>query len=129
MRVQLLGPISGLPNFNDDNFARVKADLESKGHEVWSPHERTEEQIAEATALDVAGDIGSLQVHHFWLRISLEKLCSGWPTFACVLDGWENSKGASLEMLIAYQIGVGVVTEHGKELDKFRYEFTWTRAT
>lgn len=122
-----MGPISGMPNFNDENFARVKAELEAIGNEVWSPHERTPEQIAEAASLDVAGDIGSAQVHHFWMRISLEKIVSGWPHMVCLLDGWDKSKGAQLELAVAVQIGVGAATEHGNLVEQYTYNLDWRK--
>lgn len=127
MRVQLVGPISGRPNYNDDNFQRVQVELEAEGHEVWSPHRRTEAQLAMAdellAKLKSGEGIDGIAIHHFWLRISMEKLCSGWPQAICVLDGWEESKGANLEILTALHLGVEVRNEHGVPIGDFRYSY------
>jgi hypothetical protein len=126
MRVQLVGPISGRPNFNDANFQRVQDMLEDSGHEVWSPHNRTPDQLAEAQELldqIGGGEIDAKTIHHFWLRISMEKLCSGWPEAICVLNGWEESVGANLEILTALHLGIEVRSEQGVPLGDFHYSY------
>lgn len=100
MRLQLIGPMSGLPEFNYPAFNAAAAKLRAAGHEVWNPAE------------SAGGDTG--QVRAWYMRQSLAALQEA--DMAILLPGWEQSRGARLEVAVALEIGLGVVP-----LDAFLY--------
>jgi hypothetical protein len=77
-----------MPNDNRDEFARVCALLHTQGYAAIKPHHF----INSGTAWPAA------------MRASISRMldCEG----VAMLDGWENSKGASLEHYIAEQVGL-----------------------
>lgn len=91
-RYYLCGPMSGLPNFNREAFFDVAASLLEAGvSEVFSPAELSDEG---RTWEDL-------------MRICIGRLVK--CDVLVVLPGWENSRGARLEMEIAEALGLRVV--------------------
>jgi nucleoside 2-deoxyribosyltransferase len=84
MRVYLAGPMSGLPDFNYPAFHDGAKALRNAGYDVVSPAEVNPETDQEWA---------------YYMRRDIPELltCDG----VVVLPGWENSKGASLEVHIA----------------------------
>lgn len=92
MKVCLAGPMSGLPDFNYPAFNAVAAWLREQSYEVFNPAE------------SFAGDTTLARAQY--LRASLRE-----ATFCdrlLLLDGWENSRGAILELLVAYETGAEI---------------------
>lgn len=94
MRVYIAGPMTGLPGLNYEAFAVAALKLRSCGHEVESPAENP------------APESGAWAD---WMRLSLAQVLRS--DVVATLDGWENSRGAKLEVLVAKELGVPVV-EH-----------------
>lgn len=89
MRVYIAGPMTGYPELNFPEFERAATALRAKGCEVISPHEVCpDKEMAWCDAMK--RDIVVL--------LDCDMIVT--------LDGWEKSKGASLEVHI------------GKALDK-----------
>lgn len=89
MKLYLSGPMTGVPEFNIPEFARVAALLRAEGHDVSNP-----------------GELG-IFVGWEWvdyLRLDLRLLldCEAVAT----LPGWEKSRGASLEVHVATSLGM-----------------------
>lgn len=85
--VYLSGPMTGLPNFNRDTFTRVKRIVAATGATVISP--------------------ADLPDHPSWehqIRKCIRFVADS--TKILMLPGWENSKGALLEHLVACQVMV-----------------------
>ena len=88
--IYISGPISGLPDGNRPAFAEMAATLRSKGWEVVNPH-----------------DLFAADVEESWegyMRKDLAALLT--CTHLVMLPGWERSRGAQLEKLVADAVGI-----------------------
>lgn len=92
MRLQLLGPMTGLPAFNYPAFNAAAAELRQAGHQVWNPAEP------------------GLQPGRSWswyMRQSLAAL--PYAEAAVLLPGWQHSRGARLEVATALALDIPVI--------------------
>lgn len=105
MKVYLCGPMSKMPDLNAPAFREAARSLRANGHEVVSPIELDE---AEGTLVEVP--VGSPEWQRFLKRdITAMLTCEA----ICPLDNWERSRGASLEMGVAEQLGLLRVDSSG----------------
>lgn len=88
----LSGPMTGLPNYNRPAFNRMAKLLRSKGFKVENPAENPEQESWEK---------------HMELAITQLKTCNS----IIMLQGWECSKGAQIELEIAMERGMLVICE------------------
>lgn len=88
--IYISGPISGLPYGNRPAFAAVSATLRSKGWEVVNPHELFNAEVEESWEGYMRKDLAALLT------------C----THIVMLPGWEQSRGAQLEKLMADAVGI-----------------------
>ena len=88
--IYLAGPMSGIENFNYPAFHAAAEKLRADGYRVISP--AGDEQGTEPI---VWGD---------WMRLGLRLLLLA--DEVRVLPGWEQSKGASLEVHVARELGM-----------------------
>lgn len=98
MKLYLAGPMTGYDDYNFPAFHNAAAGLRASGHEVVSPAEMDEGiPPEEHEALDWSD----------YLRRDLELLvgCEG----VAVLPGWQDSKGASLEVHVANALGMPII--------------------
>jgi hypothetical protein len=94
-RLYLAGPMTGFEDFNFPAFNKMAANLRALGYIVENPAEHG--VVANVAWADyIAYDLTHLG------------LCDQ----VAVLPGWENSKGASLEVHIARELGMPVVNAH-----------------
>ncbi|TKK29527.1 hypothetical protein PspCFBP13528_17495 [Pseudomonas sp. CFBP13528] len=93
-RIYLSGPMTGLPGLNFPAFAAMTASLRADGHVVTNPAELNPDSGSWTDCM--RRDIAALME------------CDTVAT----LPGWEHSKGASLEVLIAERLGMTVVNAH-----------------
>lgn len=101
-RLYISGPMSGLPDLNFPAFHAEAARLRALGYEVVNPAEITTEPDADwATCL--RADIRELVT------------CDAVAT----LGGWEQSRGATLEVHIAQQLAMSVRPAHEFTLGPF----------
>lgn len=91
MKLYVAGPMTGYPDHNLPEFARVTSELKSVGYDVVNPGERG--------ALD-----GWSWSDYLRADIPLLLACDA----VAVLPGWENSKGARLEVTIAMDLEMPV---------------------
>jgi len=89
MKVYVSGPMTGIEQFNHPAFAAACEVLQQAGYEVESPHLAPELESWEA-----------------YIRYDLELLL-GCDAIA-MLPGWEQSRGARLERLVAEALGLPV---------------------
>lgn len=90
MKLYVSGPITGLPNKNIDQFNTTSEKLRNLGFEVLNPFD-----------LDQEG----FNPENCWfkyLKRDLKELLS--CDALCLLPGWEESKGARLEVIVALQL-------------------------
>ena len=88
--VYVSGPMTGLPNYNEEAFAFVEDQLRREGFEVLNPHvinkDRDHSKVKECMKRDI---------HQL-------TLCD----HMTLLPGWEHSKGASFEYQVATVCGI-----------------------
>ncbi|WP_085708324.1 MULTISPECIES: DUF4406 domain-containing protein [unclassified Pseudomonas] len=94
-RLYLAGPMSGFEDFNFPAFNKMAADLRARGYVVENPAEH-----GVVDGVDWAD----------YMAYDLTRL--GLCGQVAVLPGWENSKGARLEVHIARELGMPVVNAH-----------------
>lgn len=98
-KVYLSGPMTGYPDFNREAFAAAAFSLRELGFDVVNPH-----QLPEPFLTD--------DVDYNWrqyLARDVEKIIGDTAIEGViVLPGWENSKGAKLEILVAQYLGIKV---------------------
>jgi len=94
-RIYVAGPMTGLPEFNYPAFRSAAAKLRAVGYKVEDPS---------ANENPTPGD------YHGWLRAGLAQLirCDA----VALLDGWEASGGARLEVNVGATLGMRVAPLH-----------------
>lgn len=89
MKLDLAGPMTGLPNFNYPAFHTTAAKLRAAGYQVASPTENGLPKDAPWS-------------DHMRADLPMLLACDG----VALMDGLEDSKGAQLERHIAMSTGV-----------------------
>lgn len=93
--IYLSGPMTGLPEFNKPEFNRIAAILGAAGHPILNPAELDAADQAQLTwAQYLTRDLSAMLTH-----------CDS----VAVMDGWQHSKGAVLECLVAAALGWPIV--------------------
>jgi len=98
-KLYLAGPMRGIKDFNFPAFHAATKQLRAKGYDVWSPAER---DIADG--FDPTKD--SARPMKFYMSHDLAAVCE--CDGVIVLDGWEKSQGACLEVHVARAVGIPV---------------------
>ena len=91
-RIYLSGPMTGRPDLNFPAFHAAAARLRALGYDVTSPAEIV---------------LGSEATWHAAMRADIKGLldCDA----IALLDGWQESAGAHLEMHIAHRVGIEIL--------------------
>ncbi len=92
-RVYISGPMTGLPGLNADKFDNAATELRYLGYAVCNP--------IETSAL-----LGEHLTHAQYLRFDFHRILEA--DFLVALPGWEKSKGARAEILMAIRMDVKV---------------------
>lgn len=87
MTLYIAGPMTGLPGLNYPAFNRVAEQLRAAGYTVLNPAENPDQDGWEA-----------------YMRLSIMQVAEA--DGLAVLDGWENSRGAKLEVHVAKTLGL-----------------------
>lgn len=95
MKVYIAGPMSGLPEFNYPAFNAAEGTLLVAGHFPLNPA-RSEEH----------NHTGKPQAWDWYMRHALRMVADA--EGVALLDGWENSRGATLEHHVATALGLDV---------------------
>lgn len=98
MRIYLIGAVTGKPNDNRGTFEAVRSELLRAGYDCDIPHDFIEKGTPWGEAMCIS--INHLTRYSWWLGYH-----SDYDAVA-MLDGWEESKGASLEHDICEAIGM-----------------------
>lgn len=93
--IYIIGPMTGKPNRNIDEFERVRRELDFAGHASEIPHDFIPEDCTRDEAM----------------RISIEQICHyqkmWWKKSGiAMLDGMDDSEGATLEQAVAEACGI-----------------------
>lgn len=93
-RIYLSGPMTGKPDLNVPAFNAAARALRSWGWSVVNPAE-------------ISIDLGDGLPYETYLREDIKRLCD--CKAIVMLPGWEDSKGAHLELHIAHRLGIEVL--------------------
>lgn len=91
-RLYISGPMTGLPELNFPAFNAAASFLRDLGHEVVNPAELNPEPTAS---------------WHECMRRDIKALCD--CDTIVLLEGWQRSNGAQLELHVAHRLGMKVV--------------------
>jgi hypothetical protein len=106
--VYLCGPMTGLPNWNHEAFHATEKRLhEIAGYDVISP------------AKFFSGDTTRSRVDY--MRAAWEVLSCEVASVYC-LEGWEKSKGATLEVMWAHELGLTLWGGEGRDPYQWLHE-------
>lgn len=89
MKLYLAGPMTGLPEFNYPMFNRYARLLRERGHEVFNPAEAHDGQVG-------------LPLEQYF-ETDLPEVCRA--EAVAVLPGWQESRGAQIEVDLARHLG------------------------
>lgn len=92
-KLYLSGPMTGVENFNHELFNRVAAEFRMVGFEVCSPSEFFD------------GD--TTREREEYMREAFKYLLEA--DTVVILPGWEQSKGARIEITVAQELGLNLV--------------------
>lgn len=101
MRLYVSGPMSGMPEHNFPAFNAMAAKLRAMGHEVVNPAEYDNALSGKVT-------------WHECMRRDVILMCD--TEALVVLPGWENSKGANVEIQLARWLDLRIYTCDGDSL-------------
>lgn len=102
-QLYVAGPMSGIPEYNFPQFHEITRLLRDQGYAVFNPAENN--------------DGGAVQSRAFYMRIDIPALMASQAVV--VLPGWQESRGASLEVWTAIDLDMPV----------YRYEITDRKIT
>lgn len=121
----LSGPISGLENGNHDNFLKAQKKLEKEGYVVLNPHEIGKDIYEKWSKLDFTSKEKQQERWMEFMKEDIKYLLTCNCVF--ILDNWETSPGATLELLIAQKLGIPIY--HIKTFDEFDCSFQIVKHT
>lgn len=96
MKVYISGPMTGKPGLNREAFENAEIYLKSKGYDPVNPHN-----------IDfgpIPTDLTKENAWNFYMKKDLIELLSCNGIF--YLEGWRYSKGAVIEIQLAYKLGI-----------------------
>jgi len=124
MKVYIAGPMRGYDHFNFPAFDAARDQLHAMGHQATSPADMDREQ---ADFDETANTLDGFCINDA-ARRDLEAIIAA--DAVVLIDGWEESKGATAEMCIAFWLGRRVFELVGGQLLERQFipfEEGWTR--
>lgn len=109
----LAGPMSNIPQFNYPRFFELAKVLREEGFQIVSPAELDSPATVKAAMASPDGKLGSGVVNgETWGDFLARdvKLVADDVDGVFVMDGWETSKGARLELFVAHLAGKPIFT-------------------
>ena len=106
-KIYVAGPMSGIPQFNYPAFDAMAAYLRERGYDVQSPAEMDSEETRAAAMASPDGSFQSGTTNgETWGDFLARdvKLVADSVDSICLLPGWENSRGARLEVFVALTV-------------------------
>ena len=91
--IYLAGPMTGIEDYNYPAFLEAARLLRKAGHTVLNPAELFDENMKLPRTV--------------YMKYGIKNLISA--EFVAVLPGWENSRGAKLEVDVARECGLPVI--------------------
>lgn len=110
-KIYLIGPMSGIPQFNYPAFVKAAEYLREQGFDVQSPTDLDDQATFDAAMASPDGRIDQ-PVNGFtyedFLAKSIARILTWRPDMLVALPGWEDSSGAHKEALVAKALGIDV---------------------
>lgn len=129
MRAYLAGPMSGIPQFNFPAFDAGAAELRALGYEVVSPAEMDDPASRKAAMESPDGAPGSGssdgETWGDFLARDVKLIADGGIEAIFVLPGWERSRGARLETMVAHLVGIYVYTLDSEPVGPLELARAW----
>ena len=97
MKVYISGPVTGRPRRNEPAFRRAAEQIRAAGHEPFVPLDVVPEDV---------GDWHEAMRH----CLSYLPACDA----VAMIDGWEGSEGARVELIVARACGLDVMRSGGR---------------
>jgi len=113
MKIYIAGPMSGRENWNYAEFFRVEEELIALGHEVINPARANGDTLEEAI-LDVGTEENPTHPWEYYIRKDIKHVTD--VDALCLLDGWQKSRGASLEVHLAKTLSMPLYILRNGEL-------------
>lgn len=100
----LAGPMTGIPQFNFPLFIETTERLRKQGYDIISPVETDTPETRKIAMASETGDQADLPQGETWGTILAEdvKLVADVVDGIICLPGWKKSKGARLEVFVAF---------------------------
>jgi hypothetical protein len=114
-KMYVAGPMTGFPQFNFPAFQEAAETLRSQGVEVVSPHELDDAETVDWALNSTNGAMGTGSPHgQTWGDFLARdvKIVADQCDAVAVLPGWERSKGAKLEVIVALLGGKNIYAYH-----------------
>ena len=106
MKVYLAGPMTGIAEYNFPLFREAARALRYAGHSVVSPVEMDEEDGFDPHTQEPLTDVE----YSAFLARDLQAVADPKVVAVVVLPGWEESRGARLEVMVARGLGKAVLS-------------------
>ena len=95
IKIYIAGPITGLPNLNKEAFAKMENDLTKLAViEALNPHK-------------LVTNLGPNASWEQYMRICIQAVATAQALI--LLPGWQHSKGATFERMVAQRLHIPVV--------------------
>lgn len=108
-KVYLSGPITGIQNYNIAEFKKYEKKFKHLNFEVVNPHKLfSKEEVDEINKAYDEKKITFEEYHSYFMKRDIKEMMN--CDFIAVLDGWEKSKGANIEVYIARNINMPIVS-------------------
>ena len=110
MRIYLAGPMSNIPQFNFPAFDAAEADLLARGYDVVPPFDLHDPVIRPQCLASPDGALNSVPstTWGYALARDVEIIADQGIEAIVVMDGWEKSKGARLEVFVGRLCGLPI---------------------
>lgn len=109
--IYLSGPMTGLPEYNFPEFRRVAKQLYEKGFEVVNPADNVIPEYPTDRVPETKEERQKMWVAFMRKDIKAIADCDA----IAVLRGWQNSRGARLEVTIAHMLGMPILDAYTLE--------------
>lgn len=107
-KMYLAGPMTNIPQFNFPAFEAAATALRAAGFEIISPHEQDSADVQKASWASKDGKLNSDMIAgESWGEILARdvRIVSDHVDGVILLDGWEKSRGARLEVFVGLLTG------------------------
>jgi len=107
-KVYLSGPITGKANFNVEEFKKYENKFKNLNFNVVNPHNLfSKDEVSEMYEKLDNQEITFEEFHGFFMRRDIIEMMS--CDFVALLNGYETSKGANIEVNLARNINMPII--------------------